>query len=35
MQNDGWSVRSADNSLTGMFEHTVALTEKGPEILTI
>ena len=33
--DDGWSVRSADNSLTGMFEHTVALTEKGPEILTI
>jgi methionyl aminopeptidase len=33
--NDGWSVCSADNSLTGMFEHTVALTEKGPEILTI
>ena len=32
---DGWSVVSADNSLTGMFEHTVALTEKGPEILTI
>lgn len=33
--DDGWSVCSADHSLTGMFEHTVALTEKGPEILTI
>jgi methionyl aminopeptidase len=32
---DGWSVCAADNSLTGMFEHTVALTENGPEILTI
>ena len=34
-KDDGWSVVTKDKSLTGMFEHTVALTEKGAEILTI
>ncbi len=32
---DGWTATTQDGSLTGMFEHTVAVTEKGPEILTI
>ena len=32
--NNGWTVRTKDGSLSCMFEHTVALTEKGPEILT-
>ncbi len=31
---DGWTVVSADGSLTAHFEHTVAVTEKGPLILT-
>ncbi len=32
---DGWTVVSADGSLTAHFEHTVAVTEKGPLILTV
>ena len=31
---DLWTVRSADGSLTAHFEHTVAITENGPTILT-
>lgn len=31
---DMWTVRSADGSLTAHFEHTVAVTENGPLILT-
>ncbi|MBC8332233.1 MAG: type I methionyl aminopeptidase [Anaerolineae bacterium] len=32
---DQWTVVSADGSLTAHFEHTVAVTENGPQILTI
>jgi methionyl aminopeptidase len=32
---DKWTVRTADGSLSAHFEHTVAITEGGPEILTI
>ncbi len=32
---DKWTVASADGSLTAHFEHTVAITEDGPTILTI
>jgi methionyl aminopeptidase len=31
---DQWTVSSADGSLTAHYEHTVAVTEKGPLILT-
>ncbi len=31
---DGWTVVTKDGSLSAHFEHTVALTETGPEILT-
>lgn len=31
---DQWTVTSWDNSLTAHFEHTVAITEQGPVILT-
>lgn len=31
---DLWTVKSADGSLTGHFEHTIAVTENGPYILT-
>jgi methionyl aminopeptidase len=31
---DGWTVVTADGSLAAHFEHTVAITESGPEILT-
>ncbi len=31
---DGWTIRSADGSITAHFEHTIALTPAGPVILT-
>ncbi len=31
---DGWTVVSDDNSLTAHFEHSVAITPDGPQILT-
>ena len=31
---DQWTVSSADGSLTAHFEHTIAVTENGPLILT-
>jgi methionyl aminopeptidase len=31
---DGWTVVTADGSLSAHFEHTIAVTEDGPEILT-
>lgn len=34
IDKDGWSVLTGDGKVSGMFEHTVALTENGPEILT-
>jgi len=33
--DDGWTVRTADKKPSAHFEHTVVLTENGPEILTI
>ncbi len=32
---DGWTTVTADGSPSAHFEHTVAITDKGPEILTI
>ena len=32
---DGWTIVTADGSPSAHFEHTVLITEKGPEILTI
>lgn len=32
---DQWTVASFDGSLTAHFEHTIAVTDSGPEILTI
>jgi methionyl aminopeptidase len=34
MGSDNWSVYSQDGSLAAHFEHTVAITEEGPRILT-
>ncbi len=33
--DDGWSVMTADGSLSAHFEHTVAVTDDGPEVLTV
>ena len=34
LHDDEWSISSADSSLSAHFEHTVAVTEDGPQILT-
>jgi methionyl aminopeptidase len=34
VRRDGWTVVTADGSLAAHFEHTVAITPRGPEILT-
>jgi methionyl aminopeptidase len=31
---DGWTVITADGSLSAHYEHTVAVLENGPELLT-
>jgi methionyl aminopeptidase len=33
--DDGWSVITADGSLSAHFEHTIVVTEDGPEVLTL
>lgn len=33
-KNDGWTVRTKDGKPSAQFEHTVLMTEEGPEILT-
>lgn len=33
--NDGWTVKTRDGSLSAHFEHTVAITNDGPSILTL
>ena len=32
---DGWTIVTADGSLSAHFEHTVAITDDGPQILTM
>jgi methionyl aminopeptidase len=34
-KRDGWTVRTKDGGLSAQFEHTVLMTEEGPEILTL
>lgn len=34
VEKDGWTVRTADGKRSVHFEHTVAVTENGPEIMT-
>ena len=33
--DDDWTVVTADNSLSAHFEHTVAITDDGCEVLTL
>jgi len=35
LDSDGWTVRTADGSHAAHVEHTVAITEDGPRILTV
>ena len=34
VEADGWTVNTADGALSAHFEHTIAVTDNGPEILT-
>jgi methionyl aminopeptidase len=34
-ERDGWTVTTKDGGLSAQFEHTVLMTEKGPEVLTL
>jgi methionyl aminopeptidase len=34
VSSDGWTLVTVDGSLSGLFEHTVALTTSGPIVLT-
>jgi methionyl aminopeptidase len=34
LHDDGWSISTEDGSLSAHFEHTVAVTDSGPRILT-
>lgn len=35
LADDGWTVETTDRKLAGLFENTIVVTKKGPEILTI
>lgn len=35
MKSDGWTAVTKDGSLSAHFEHSVAITEKGPEVLSL
>lgn len=34
IDDDGWTARTADGSLSAQYEHTIAITSSGPKILT-
>jgi methionyl aminopeptidase len=35
LMDDGWTVKTADGSLAAHWEHSVAITDDGPQILTL
>ncbi len=35
LDEDGWTVRTADGMLSAHFEHSIAVTDDGPEVLTV
>lgn len=34
-RTDGWTARTSDRKLSAQFEHTILMTEEGPEVLTL
>lgn len=34
-KQDGWTVRTKDGSLSAQFEHSILMTEEGPQVLTL
>lgn len=35
VEDDGWTVRTADGAISAHFENTIAVTDGGPELLTV
>ena len=35
MGDDSWAIYTKDGSLSAHFEHTVAITKRGPRVLTV
>jgi methionyl aminopeptidase len=35
LYDDGWTVVTADGELYAHFEHSIAVTDNGPEVLTV
>jgi methionyl aminopeptidase len=35
VEDDGWTVRTADGGLSAHFENTISVTDAGPELLTV
>jgi methionyl aminopeptidase len=35
IDDDGWTLRSSDGTRGAHFEHTIAITGEGPQILTV
>ena len=35
LNDDGWTVMTADGQLSAHFEHSIAVTDNGPEVLTV
>ena len=35
MLDDGWTVVTRDGRLSAQFEHTIAITADGPEVLSV
>ena len=33
-KEDNWTIKTYDNSLSAHYEHTIAITKKGPIIIT-
>ena len=34
VRDDGWTIKTKDNSLSGLFERTIAIVQSGPVVLT-
>ena len=34
-KSDGWTVRTKDARNSAQFEHTILMTEEGPEVMTL
>jgi methionyl aminopeptidase len=35
VEADGWTVRTRDGGLSAQFEHDIAITKDGPDILSL